>query len=128
MSAEPLARKIARGDRSEATAKEYLRAIGAKPLIVYKYRPPPTRIYSLTEGETHESEVDIHGVFAVGGSPKDAICSLADAKEWGEVRHIEPLESGDPAYTWGRRFTAGGTGFKAAGQRVPGGYVVTWWK
>ena len=67
-------------------------------------------------------------IYAVGNTPEEAILALARFKGLGEVGRIGDLEDGDPKYTWGRRFTAGGTGMKAAGWSVPGGFVLTWWK
>lgn len=133
--ADPLARKIARGDRSQATAAHYASALG-----VTAYSPPTkpsVDVYSLPlDGDGLLSptwsdglKLPIFGVYAVGSTPIEAIESLARAKDWGQVANVHDLEGDDDGhFTWGRRFTAGGTGFKAAGQRVPGGYVVTWWK
>lgn len=70
----------------------------------------------------------VHGVFAVGRTPEEAIDSYAVAVGWGELEDIADLTCGDPCFTWGRTFTAGGTSFKAAGWDVPGGVVLTWWK
>jgi hypothetical protein len=67
-------------------------------------------------------------IYAVGNTPEEAVLALARFKGWGEVGKIDELDGGDPKYTWGRRFTAGGTGMKAAGWSVPGGFVLTWWK
>jgi hypothetical protein len=67
-------------------------------------------------------------IYAVGQNPDQAIRALAYAKKWGEVTQIADLEGGDPKYTWGRRFCAGGVSMKAAGWSVPGGVVMTWWK
>lgn len=67
-------------------------------------------------------------IYAVGNTPEEAILALARFKGWGEVGRISELEDGDPKYTWGRRFSAGGTSMKAAGWSVPGGFVLTWWK
>lgn len=67
-------------------------------------------------------------IYAVGNTPEEAILALSRHLGWGEVGKISELEGGDPKYTWGRRFTAGGTGMKAAGWSVPGGFVLTWWK
>jgi nucleotide-binding universal stress UspA family protein len=64
---------------------------------------------------------------SIGKTPEDAIVALAKELEWGEVFMGAPLE-GDGPYTWGYRFLAGGTSFKAAGWSVPGGVVLTWWK
>jgi hypothetical protein len=65
---------------------------------------------------------------SIGKTPEDAIRALAEEMEWGEVEMGAGLEGGDPKYTWGYRFRAGGTSFKAAGWSVPGGVVLTWWK
>jgi hypothetical protein len=68
-------------------------------------------------------------VFAVGPTPGDAIRALAIAKDWGEVKMGAQLDGGEQTdrFDWGLRFTAGGTGFKAAGYHLPGGCVITWW-
>lgn len=63
-----------------------------------------------------------------GTTPEEAIKALAKSKRWGKVEMGEALEGGDERYTWGFRFHAGGTSFKAAGCEVPGGYALTWWK
>ena len=86
--------------------------------------------------QSHLQEVADHArmlaiqedIYAVGVTPEEAILALAHFKGWGEVTKISNLEDGDPKYTWGRRFLAGGTGMKAAGWSVPGGVVLTWWK
>jgi hypothetical protein len=66
---------------------------------------------------------------AVGKTPEDAIKALSKAKGWGQVKMGEPLENGpDAKYSWGFRFHAGGTSFKAAGHELPGGVTLTWWK
>jgi len=88
------------------------------------------------EGEAHERLVrkpyrvakEGRPVFAVGATSEDAIRAYAAAMGWGVVENIAELASGDPSFTWGCTFTAGGTGFKAAGWDVPGGVVLTWWK
>lgn len=67
-------------------------------------------------------------IYAVGETPEKAIEALAKFKGWGEITKVSDLDGGDPKYTWGRRFCAGGTGMKAAGWEVPGGVVLTWWK
>lgn len=64
---------------------------------------------------------------AVGANPEEAIRSMARDRGWGEVKMGSKIEDGD-GYDWGYRFTADGTGFKAAGVNVPGGCVLTWWK
>lgn len=68
---------------------------------------------------------DIH---AVGRTPEEAIASMAHFKGWGPVTTMAVLEDGDPKYTWGRRFCAGGVSMKAAGWAVAGGVIVAWWK
>jgi len=69
-----------------------------------------------------------HPAFAVGATPEDAIRAYAEAMGWGDVENVAELAGGDPCFTWGRTFTAGSVGFKAAGWEVPGGVVMTWWK
>jgi hypothetical protein len=73
---------------------------------------------------------DMDVIWSIGATPKDAIEALCKARWGGTLEHLgEPLTGGDPDYTWGYRFTSDdGTGFKAAGVEIPGGYVVTWWK
>lgn len=71
---------------------------------------------------------DIH---AIGKTPQECVHAAAQAKGWGEIAKIRELEESDSEssqYTWGLRFTAGGTSMKAAGWEVPGGFVMTWWK
>lgn len=68
-------------------------------------------------------------IWSVGATPEDAIRALCAERlgEFGE--DMEPLgEGGAPGFTWGFRFTADGTGCKAAGIHVPGGVILTWWK
>ena len=69
-------------------------------------------------------------VYSVGKTPEECIQAAAKAFEWGAVTKIEDLPGGvdDERLTWGRRFLAGSTGFKAAGKELPGGCVMTWWK
>lgn len=72
---------------------------------------------------------DMNVVWAIGATPEDAIRALCAERlgEFGE--DMEPLgEGGAPGFTWGFRFTADGTGCKAAGIHVPGGVILTWWK
>jgi hypothetical protein len=70
----------------------------------------------------------IDELHAIGRTPEECVENLVKAKEWGEITDMSILVGGDPRYTWGFRFCAGGCGFKAAGWKVPGGYVCTWWK
>jgi len=66
-------------------------------------------------------------IWSVGLTPEEAIRALCAARlgEFGE--DMTPLEL-TTGFTWGFRFTADGTGCKAAGIHVPGGVVLTWWK
>jgi hypothetical protein len=66
-------------------------------------------------------------IWSVGVTPEEAIRALCAARlgEFGE--DMTPLEL-TTGFTWGFRFTADGTGCKAAGIHVPGGVVLTWWK
>lgn len=68
-------------------------------------------------------------VYSVGITPEEAIRALCAARlgEYGGTLTPQP-ERGDSRFTWGYRFTADGTGCKAAGVHVPGGVVLTWWK
>lgn len=84
---------------------------------------------ALAEAREEGREKALHEeIYAVGKTPEEAIERLSEFNGWGKVTKVSPLEGGDEKYTWGRRFCAGGTGFKAAGWEVPGGVVVTWWK
>lgn len=67
-------------------------------------------------------------VWSVGTTPRKAVAALGRARRWGKLAHFEVLGGGDTTYTWGFRFTADGTGMKAAGIHVPGGVICTWWK
>ena len=67
-------------------------------------------------------------LYAVGDSPETCIVAAGIKLKWGRLTDFSPLEGGDPKYTWGRRFSADGTSMKAAGWKVPGGFVMTWWK
>lgn len=69
-----------------------------------------------------------HGVYAVGASPQEAIRAFSLARGWGEPQIADPLQGDTDRFDWGFRFVADGTGFKAAGQDVPGGTLLTWWK
>lgn len=87
--------------------------------------PPGTRL--LYSG--HDLRLaDMDTIWSVGATPEDAIRALCAERlgEFGE--DMEPIEGGAPGFTWGFRFTADGTGCKAAGIHVPGGVVLTWWK
>lgn len=67
-------------------------------------------------------------ISALGTSPRRAIAALCQSRRWGKPRGFEPMDGGDPRFAWGFRFVAGGSSFKAAGQKLPGGYLLTWWK
>lgn len=67
-------------------------------------------------------------IYSVGTTPEECVTALAREKGWGKVERISVLDGGDSGYAWGFRFVAGGTGFKAAGRKVPGGFACTWWK
>lgn len=76
-----------------------------------------------------ERRVSDKRVYAVGPSADACIIALAKEMKWGDVTIGEDLVNGDEArFTWGKRFTAGGTSFKAAGGELPGGFTLTWWK
>jgi len=81
------------------------------------------------EGFGFEKPEGLNRIYAVGLTPFEAICAFAHARGIGEVdpSSLQPLD-GESKWHWGRRFVADGTSFKAAGQRVPGGVVITWWK
>lgn len=68
--------------------------------------------------------------YSVGATPREAIialCKVRLGKFGGTLTEI-PCDSSDPRFEWGYRFTADGTGCKAAGIYVPGGVILTWWK
>lgn len=67
-------------------------------------------------------------LYAVGNSPAECILAAGRRLKWGKISNMKVLEGGDPRYSWGLCFTADGTGMKAAGWEVPGGFVMTWWK
>lgn len=71
-------------------------------------------------------------VWSVGETPEECVIALAKARGWGEVDMSKfrdlPEDPDENLYHWGVAFYAGGTSFKAAGQNVPGGLVLTWWK
>jgi hypothetical protein len=75
-------------------------------------------------------ELERYDVKAIGLSPDAAIRAFVHSKGWGTVSKIEELSDSQPddQFTWARRFTAGGTSFKAAGHEIPGGFTLTWWK
>jgi hypothetical protein len=71
-------------------------------------------------------------VYSVGATIADCIAAFGD---WmgspADLSSIQPLgddDDDDKQYQWGVRFLLDGTGMKAAGAKVPGGYVLTWWK
>ena len=85
-------------------------------------RMPPASPETLAElRKTHE-------IYSVGDTPEKAIGSLGLKLEWGIIADIRDLAGGAEEFDWGRRFTAGGAGMKAAGWHVPGGVVLSWWK
>lgn len=69
-----------------------------------------------------------HEIVACGKTPQEALKSLGENLEWGELADFKDLGGGADEFEWGLRFTADGTGMKAAGWSVPGGVVVAWWK
>ena len=84
----------------------------------------------LYEGFKFDNPEELNRVYSVGVAPYEAICAFAQARGIGSVEpnSLQPLDGGDKHYHWGYRFWAGGVSFKAAGQNVPGGVVLTWWK
>jgi len=74
-------------------------------------------------------DAEQQAVHAVGKNATEAIRSLAEERGWGDVDigSITHLENAPP-FDWGFRFRAGGDSFKVAGQTVPGGVTITWWK
>jgi hypothetical protein len=70
-------------------------------------------------------------IWSIGRTPEDAVDALCKARFGtpleGSLRPIGGVEDPTSPYTWGCRFTSGGTHFKAAGIHVPGGVIVTWW-
>lgn len=73
---------------------------------------------------------DMDVIWSVGATPELAIEALCKARWGGTLEKLcDPLESRDGLHTWGYRFLSdNGTGFKAAGIEVAGGFVCTWWK
>lgn len=69
-------------------------------------------------------------ILSVGATVEDAIRSLGKAIGWGELAAFEDQgeEGLSAGHEWYYRFTADGTGMKAAGLFIPGGVAVTWWK
>lgn len=66
-------------------------------------------------------------VYASGTTPETAIRELCIALGLGEPEAFEP-EPARASDEWFYRFTAGGVSMKAAGDHVPGGVTLTWWK
>lgn len=69
--------------------------------------------------------------YSVGRTPREAIVALCKARlgRFGGTITSLPEDDEEPRrFTWGYRFTADGTGCKAAGIHVPGGVILTWWK
>lgn len=70
-----------------------------------------------------------HETLAVGSSIIECLAAFVAAKWPGEpASPPRDLVLNDGVFAWGCRFTIGGTACKAAGQQVPGGYTLTWWK
>jgi hypothetical protein len=103
--------------------------------------PPLDRVTGLAEAEGHTvnpfvatyGKNALHGsapcaLHAVGLTPESAIRHWCLGRGFAFDALGDALPAGDPAFTWGYRFTANGTGFKAAGWEIPGGVVMTWWK
>lgn len=70
-------------------------------------------------------------IWSIGRTPQEAVEAFCLARCGSPMGagSFRVMEGGDPAYTWGCRFTMDeGTGMKAAGIHVPGGVVLTWWK
>lgn len=71
---------------------------------------------------------DVH---AVGATVEDCVKAFLDSKgESIRAGSLVQMDDGaDPEFQWGCAFASEGTGtgFKAAGRAVPGGFVMTWW-
>lgn len=81
--------------------------------------------------EGHDlSLANMDTVWSVGATPHDAIKAFCEARmgESESLEIVDVLEGGDESYTWGYRFSIGGTSCKAAGIHVAGGCLLTWWK
>ena len=71
-------------------------------------------------------------VYAVGASITTCVTGFLDRQ--GDTLAPDTLVIDEPetgkAHAWGASFVGrdSGTGYKAAGTRVPGGVVMTWWK
>lgn len=85
------------------------------------------RHFRVVQEETRKKVLE-EEIYAVGNSPAECILHAGKKLKWGKISNMKVLEGGDPKYTWGLCFTADGTGMKAAGWEVPGGFVMTWWK
>jgi hypothetical protein len=94
---------------------------------------PATKIPDyLPDGEQYQGHdlrrAKMDTIWSIGSTPRKALAALGRARRWGKLTKFQAMTGGDPAYTWGFRFYADGTGMKAAGIHVPGGVIVTWWK
>lgn len=106
----------------------YRKLQASKTLKPYEYKGSPDYLEGCYNGhDLHLADMDT--IYAVGRTPKEAIRALCEARlgKFGDDMTPLPPEK-DSAFTWGFRFTADGTGCKAAGIHVPGGVVLTWWK
>lgn len=93
------------------------------PVITTDYAPPPPPKQTLEERRAE------YEIMAYGETPEKAIAALGKDLEWGKLDDFSDLGGdADSEFEWGRRFTASGTGMKAAGWKVVGGVVLTWWK
>lgn len=66
-------------------------------------------------------------ILATGEAPEQAIHALGRELGWGPLDRFEEQEA-NASDEWYYRFRADGTSMKAAGDYVPGGVTLTWWK
>lgn len=67
-------------------------------------------------------------VYSVGRTPIAAIQALGKEVGWGKCHGFKKQEVEHPGEFYFRFWSGSGTSMKAGGRKVPGGYLVDWWK